>query len=241
MQDQLEIASATGVDLQLNVAGPGARSYAFVVDWHIRLLLALAWYIIANFAYIGSLEIMNPDSAGFSTYSFIVLFPPTLIYGLYHPVLEIAMRGRTPGKRMAGVRIVTQDGQTPGVFAILIRNVLRLLDSLPVAYAVGLVCTMLTKQAVRIGDIAAGTLLVYDTDAQALAGQTMELDPEAVAEYGLEKTELIHELLDRWEELEVERRQALAGTLLRQLKPDETVRASRYRSTLERMVRRNGD
>ncbi len=238
MQDQLEIASATGVDLQLNVAGPGARSYAFVVDWHIRLLLALAWYIVANFAYLGSLEFMSPDSTGFSTYSFVVLFPPTLIYGLYHPVLEIVMRGRTPGKRMAGIRIVTQDAQTPGVFAILIRNVLRLLDSLPIAYAVGLVCTMLTKQAVRIGDIAAGTLLVYDADAEADTGKSMDLDPEAVAEYGLEKTELIHELLDRWEALDVERRQALASTLLRQLRPEETVQASHYRFTLEKMVRR---
>ena len=241
MQDQLEIASATGVDLQLNVAGPGARSYAFVVDWHIRVLLALAWYIVANFAYVGSLQLMDPDSLEFSTYSFIVLFPPTLIYGLYHPVLELVTRGRTPGKRMAGIRIVTQDAQTPGVFAILIRNVLRLIDSLPIAYAVGLVCTMLTKQAVRIGDIAAGTLLVYDTDAQAGTATALDLDPEAVAEFGLEKTELIHELLDRWEQLDIERRQALAGNLLRQLRPNETIRASNYRSTLAKMVGRNRD
>ena len=43
MNSRFEVSSATGVDLQLNIAGPGARSYAFVIDRHIRLLLALAW------------------------------------------------------------------------------------------------------------------------------------------------------------------------------------------------------
>ena len=160
MLDQLEIASATGVDLQLKIAGPGARSYAFVVDWHIRVIIALAWFVIANFAYVGSIQMMDPNDAGFGTYSLVVLFPVALIYGLYHPVLEVLMRGRTPGKRIAGVRIVTQDAQTPGVLAILIRNVLRLIDSLPIAYVVGLVATLVTQQSVRIGDLAAVVVIV---------------------------------------------------------------------------------
>ncbi len=236
MHDQLEIASATGVDLQVKVAGPGARSYAFVIDWHVRVLLAMAWFIIASFAYVGSLEVIDPEDAGFGNYSLIVIFPTVLIYGLYHPILEILMRGRTPGKRIAGVRIVTQDAQTPGVFAILIRNVLRLIDSLPVAYVVGLVTTVLTRQSVRIGDIAAGTILVYDSDAQAATRHAPTLNPKAVEEFGLEKTELIYELLERWENLDIEKRQALAGSLLRQLRPEETIRASRYKMALERLI-----
>ena len=238
MNDQLEIASATGVDLQMKVAGPGARSYAFVVDWHIRVLVGLAWFIIANFVYVGSLQMMDPQEAGFGAYSFIVMFPAALIYGLYHPVLEILMRGRTPGKRIAGVRIVTQEAQAPGVFAILIRNVLRLIDSLPIAYVVGLVTTLVTRQSVRIGDLAAGTILVYDSDAQSATSHAPELSSAAVAEFGLEKTELIYELLERWDGLDIEKRQALAGSLLRQLRPDETIRASRYKLALEQLVNR---
>ena len=49
------------------------------------------------------------------------------------------MRGRTPGKRMAGVRIVARDGGAPSVGALLVRNVFRLIDSLPLLYGVGLV------------------------------------------------------------------------------------------------------
>ena len=61
------------------------------------------------------------------------------MYFLYHFALEIAMHGRTPGKRMAGIHIVTREGGSPGAGALLTRNVFRLVDSLPLLYGVGLV------------------------------------------------------------------------------------------------------
>ena len=67
-----------------------------------------------------------------------VVLPALAIYFLYHPVLELAMRGRTPGKRSAGIHVVTRDGSAPSAGALLVRNVFRLIDSLPVAYGVGL-------------------------------------------------------------------------------------------------------
>ena len=89
--------------------------------------------------------------------------PSLAIYFLYHPILEVALQGQTPGKRIAGVRVVAlAHGGAPGIGAILIRNVFRLVDSLPFLYAIGLVTTIVTRHAVRIGDIAAGTVLVYD-------------------------------------------------------------------------------
>ena len=50
VDEQLTVQSATGVDLTLTIAGPGTRSYAFVIDWHIRLLLAGAWLLVATLA-----------------------------------------------------------------------------------------------------------------------------------------------------------------------------------------------
>src|SRR6185437_10103775 len=88
-----------------------------------------------------------------------------LTYFLYHPVLEVTMRGRTPGKRMAGVRIVTAEGDMAGIGALMMRNLFRLIDSLPMFYLVGLVCCFVTQQRVRFGDIAAGTVLVLDETA----------------------------------------------------------------------------
>jgi uncharacterized membrane protein SpoIIM required for sporulation len=78
--------------------------------------------------------------------------------------------GSTPGKRLAALRVVARDGATASVGALLVRNVFRVIDSLPVVYGVGLVTSMLRDDHVRIGDLAAGTLLVYDHfDARAPA------------------------------------------------------------------------
>ena len=162
MQETLQIPSPTGVDVEFKIAGPGGRSYAFVVDWHIRLLLALAWFVGATLLMSGSLNSAALEHVSSPSFAFVAVFPTTAIYFLYHPVLEIAMQGRTPGKRTAGIRIVTQSGDVPGVAALLVRNVLRLVDCLPGVYAVGLAATMFTDQSVRFGDMAAGTLLVYE-------------------------------------------------------------------------------
>lgn len=217
MQSRLDISSATGVDVQLRIAGPGARSYAFTIDWHIRLLLALAWFVVASLAYAGSLQFPGEESGNFPTYMLVVVVPAIALYALYHLFLEIIMRGRTPGKRMAGVRIVTVDGQEPGFLALFIRNLLRLIDSLPAAYMIGLVVTIATKNSVRIGDLAAGTLLIYETDARGDDLQAAPVSPEAIARFGLQKAELAQDLLNRWDKLENERRVDLAIRLLPQM------------------------
>ncbi len=137
-QEQLTIASVTGVDVAFEIAGPGSRSYAFVIDWHIRFLLALAWFIIVSLIAInGALSLKIP--ANQMTFAFVILLPTLVLYFFYHPILEVATRGRTPGKRMAGVRIVTREGDVPTVGALLIRNLFRLVDTLPVFYIVGLI------------------------------------------------------------------------------------------------------
>lgn len=211
-QPDLVVESATGVDVSLPVAGPGARAYAFIVDWHTRVVLAFAWYVLGALIYYRSWSLappLEPNGAWFVG----VLLPAAGIYLLYHPVLEIAMRGRTPGKRVAGVRIVTHDGGVPSVAGHLIRTVFRLIDSFPgFLYGIGLIMVGMTRNHVRIGDLAAGTLLVYDrahedvlehVSADALVGG---LDASAA--------ELVNELLSRWEALDVEVRDRLARSLL---------------------------
>lgn len=238
MNSRFEVSSATGVDLQLNIAGPGARSYAFVIDWHIRLLLALAWFVVMTFVIVGSMKLLEADDQYYLQYVMLVLVPTAVIYVLYHPVLEIVMRGRTPGKRMAGVRVVTLDGQEPGLLAHLIRNILRLLDSLPAGYVVGLVSTVLTDKAVRIGDIAAGTVLIYDSDAR---GEKLEATPAsaiAISRYGIARAELGQDLLNRWDQLDVFKRDELARRLLARLEPGmlPETDSARLRLQLQRLL-----
>lgn len=217
MSETLSMPSVTGIHVDFPIAGPGARSYAFIIDWHIRLLLALAWFIVATTLMTGSFRWINAQDEVFSAFLKLSVVPSVLIYLFYHPVLEVLMRGRTPGKRMAGVRIVTQDGQRPGVGPLLVRNVLRILDSLPTAYVIGLVSTLVTRNAVRIGDLAAGTILVYDGDPAKPGASRLTLDQAAIATHGLDRAELARELLERWNELLPEIRVRLSTKLLAEL------------------------
>ena len=158
--EEYTIQGATGVDVVLNIAGSGSRSYAFIIDWHIRAGLVLVLWLLA---YLLTIPVSTLFSDGANPWIILlILLPAILIYAFYHPVLELLMRGQTPGKRMAGIRIVTRDGGIPGAGAILIRNIFRLIDSLPAFYVIGLTTTIFSKQRVRIGDMAAGTLLVID-------------------------------------------------------------------------------
>jgi uncharacterized RDD family membrane protein YckC len=217
---RLTIASVTGVEVDLRIAGPGSRSYAFTIDWHIRLIFALCWFFIGTFAITRSWTLQVGERGGGSTYAFTVLIPALAIYLLYHPVLEVIMHGRTPGKRMAGVRIVTRTGDVPTPGALLVRNVFRIIDSLPVFYVVGLACVVFTQQHTRIGDLAAGTLLVFDTaeSDDSLAS----LSVPTASNFNPATTELARELLDRWAQLAPEARSHLARQLLLRANPSLT-------------------
>ena len=222
-QDRITIASATGVDVTLTIAGPGTRSYAFLIDFHIRVVLAFAWLLLASWATVGHL-LPDPKAEGAASggaaaaWLLAAVLPSVLIYALYHPVLEVAMRGRTPGKRMVHVRLVDARGGVPTVGAILIRNVFRMVDALPAFYGVGLACAIFTSRRVRVGDLAAGTILVMDRAASVdrlellgnLAAQTVH-DPALV--------EVALDLMARWNELSEERRGRIARSVLLRLDP----------------------
>jgi len=206
----LLIDSDTGIDVALPVAGPGARAYAFVVDWHARLILGVAWYVVGALLYNGELSLIAPHKASASWF-IVVVIPALALYFLYHPVLEVAMHGSTPGKRVAGVRIVTRTGAVPGVGALLVRNVFRLIDALPVFYGVGLVVAAVSRDNLRWGDMAAGTLLVYrhGTVAPPLVRRAA-----GAAALDTHTAELVFELLQRWDSLESAARASLARGLL---------------------------
>jgi len=210
-EPDLIVDSVTGVDLSLPIAGPGARSYAFIIDWHIRAVLFIAWFVVAALIYNGRWSLSTPADPSGTWFGFVLL-PGAAIYFLYHVVLEILMRGQTPGKRMAGVRLVTRDGAAPAVPAYLIRNVFRLIDSFPLFYGVGLITTLVTRNHVRIGDMAAGTLLIYDRADESLL---QHVSGTAIgSRLDASTAELINDLLQRWDALDVNVRSRLARTLL---------------------------
>jgi len=232
----LVVDSVTGIDVSLPVAGPGARAYAFLVDWHIRVILALGWFVLGALLYNGRF-ILSPPLSSDARWFGAVVAPALAIYFLYHHVVELALRGSTPGKRMAGVRIVARDGGAASVGALLTRNVFRLVDSLPLFYGVGLITVVLTREHLRIGDMAAGTLLVFEqADARLPA-------PAAAAQRGSQLdaagAEIVAELLERWPALQPEARVRLARQVLTRYagelgEPGDDDRA--WRTRLERLA-----
>ena len=215
-EEELIVKGLTGVDISVRIAGPGTRSYAFVTDWLLRVLLALGWLLAGALLRL-TLAFGAHRSLGNGLMVAAVVLA-LVTYFLYHPVLELAMRGRTPGLRKAGARIVSVEGATPGTGALLIRNLFRLIDSLPVFYMVGLACCMLTKQRVRLGDMVAGTVLVLDEPdpVKSLGRLSAQMQQTPLP---LETLQLIQDLLDRWPSLEDARRARLASTLLAKLDP----------------------
>jgi uncharacterized RDD family membrane protein YckC len=214
-REEFLVQGMSGVDLSLPIAGPGSRAYAFLIDWHIRLVLALVWLFAGMLLVDGSLRMLQLQGAGAF---WVVILPPILIYFFYHPVVELLMHGQTPGKRMAGVRIVNRDGGPPGAGAVLIRNAFRLLDSMPMFYVVGIASTFVTAQRVRVGDMAAGTLLIENTadtvkamDRLAARNSATALDPAV--------QDLIDQLLERWNQMDTTRRGAIARSLLQRIDP----------------------
>jgi len=215
-EEELIVRGLTGVDMSLRIAGPGTRSYAFLTDWLIRLLIALTLILVAMLYRL--LPVSPGRRALASTITIPVLILAPLIYFLYHPVLEVLMRGRTPGKRKAGARIVTVEGATPTIGSLLLRNLFRLIDSLPAFYIVGLACCLCTQKRVRLGDLVAGTVLVLEeedaTRSLARLGQAMQHSA-----LPLEALRLVQDLLDRWRELDEPQRIGLARALLTKLDP----------------------
>ncbi|HTU65801.1 MAG TPA: RDD family protein, partial [Steroidobacteraceae bacterium] len=157
----IPIPSATGVDANILLAGPGARAIAFVIDFMIRSALALAWLLAAALAIFGNVN-FDVDSDNETLWYLVGATPAMAIYFLYHLVLEPLMAGRTPGKRMTGLRVLTTAGVAPSAGALLVRNVFRIVDSMPVFYVVGLSFVMFGRRHVRLGDLAAGTVLAVE-------------------------------------------------------------------------------
>jgi uncharacterized membrane protein SpoIIM required for sporulation/uncharacterized RDD family membrane protein YckC len=157
----LAVSSATGVDASLVLAGPGSRAMAFLVDWLLRTALSVFYMLLASLVLLGNLS-FSVDPEDSSRWFLGGVMPATAIYFLYHVVLEPLMSGRTPGKRMAGLRVLTLEGQVPTTSALIVRNVFRLADSMPVGYVVGLLFILFGKRHLRLGDIAAGTVVAVE-------------------------------------------------------------------------------
>ncbi len=141
------VPTPEGFELTLRLAGPVPRALAYTVDLALRVALFVA--------VSSALSIFDRAGQG------LLLVLAFLLEWFYPVVLEVWWNGATPGKRAFGL-VVLNDNGTPVTFgASLTRNLLRAVDFLPLLYAFGLVSMLLNRDFKRLGDLAAGTIVVY--------------------------------------------------------------------------------
>jgi uncharacterized RDD family membrane protein YckC len=148
-----EVVTPEGVALHLPAAGPVPRALAWMIDFAIR---CAGMFVAAM-----GLGVFGRGGMGFYA---VAVF---LLYWFYPVVFEAVWDGRTPGKRAMGLRVIAGNGAPIGWLAAFTRNLLRVVDMLPLGYATGLVSSLLDPWGRRLGDLVAGTLVVHDAPAQA--------------------------------------------------------------------------
>lgn len=141
------IETPEGVTLDLAPAGPVIRAQAWLWDFLIRAVLYIVYGV--GCAFLGK--------TGLGVWSILVF----LTEWFYPVVFEVLGHGRTPGKRVAGLRVMMEDGAPVTWSASLARNFLLAADFMPLFYGAGLLSMLLTRDSRRLGDLAAGTVVVH--------------------------------------------------------------------------------
>lgn len=158
-QDRLSITTPEGVELQLELAGPGTRIVSGLADVALQLVVAVIGLIA-----LGALDDDIGDDwtiAIASVLAFLLLF-------FWDVAWELLNDGRTPGKAMLGLRVVRDDGRRVDPGSSVIRNLLRIIE-LPLAYAPGIVMVTLSRRHQRVGDLLGGTLVVREPRRASVA------------------------------------------------------------------------
>ena len=143
------------------MAGIGSRFVALMIDYLIWLVAIIAFVLV--------FALVDPSLSHFSKLgekweTAISIFLPFLVYWGYFTLFEAFWNGRTPGKRLTKIRVIQRSGRGIGLFESMTRNLLRIVDQIPLFYAVGVVCIFVTKHQQRLGDLAAGTLVVHERE-----------------------------------------------------------------------------
>jgi len=151
----LVIRTPEGILFSQLLAGPVTRFAAWIIDWMCVTGMAM----LLNIGLI-LLQLLSPDVG--RALSLLGYFAISIGYGI---ALEWFWRGQTLGKRMLRLRVVDAHGLRLQFSQIVIRNLLRAVDMLPILYLVGGIATVLTRHAQRLGDLAANTVVIRNPKA----------------------------------------------------------------------------
>ncbi len=208
-----------GVMLELRSAGPAARCFAWLIDLVCRLGM-----LFISLMFLG---MFGDGGAGLFS---VVLF---ILWWMYPVFFEVLWNGQTPGKKAVGVMVVNQNGTPVGWQASLVRNLMRAVDMLPLGYGFGLACSLFQREGKRLGDLVAGTLVIY-CDSASAASQAPYLDPLAPQrQFRPDERAALVRFAERFLLISVERQNELASIVERYFPND----VSGHQSPVTRILR----
>jgi uncharacterized RDD family membrane protein YckC len=210
------VQTPEGVELILTVAGPAPRALAWAIDFALSSVIVIAAGVL--------LRVLGNLGNG------VVLLIMFLTLWFYSVAFEVLSRGRTPGKQIMLLQVVHEDGTPVRWPASVVRNFLRAVDFLPVGYLVGLTTMCIDPGFRRLGDLAAGTLVIHSGPpaARAVVPDVAPLPPSIALT--LEEQRAVIAFAERAGRLTGERAQELAAI------PEPLVAGGEPRHMLERIA-----
>jgi uncharacterized RDD family membrane protein YckC len=158
-QDKLTIETPELIPLEFPLAGIGSRFLAIAVDTLIQLGVAAGLFMLGLLAYSSSTFQSHYRQVWLGAFGIIAYF--LLQFG-YFAGFESFWNGQTPGKRYLNLRVIKDSGQPINVYESVARNLLRIVDSLPGFYGIGIVSVLVSQKSQRLGDFVAGTVVVHE-------------------------------------------------------------------------------
>jgi uncharacterized RDD family membrane protein YckC len=177
-QDEtLNIDTPENVVFGYRLAGIGSRFLAALLDTALIIIIQLL-VMLPIFFFIGIQTVADNFTSWVAALLGLLSF---LFFWGYYIFFELVWNGQSPGKRLVGLRVVRRDGTPITLSEALIRNLVRIVDLMPTGYGVGLTVMFIDAKSRRLGDLAAGTLVVHDRgplSLETLAPTTFEPNTE---------------------------------------------------------------
>jgi uncharacterized RDD family membrane protein YckC len=159
--DEVRIETPEQIDVDLELAGLGSRFVAQFVDWCVKIVVTLALFFIA----LMIAALMGASVQFEALPKIVIALLIAAVYFLwfgYDVFFEVTRNGQTPGKKYCGIRVIREGGAPLDFTAGCVRNLLALADLLPMFYFLGAVLILLNRRRQRLGDLAAGTIVVRE-------------------------------------------------------------------------------
>ena len=164
--DEVRIETPEQIEVSLEIAGIGSRFVAQVMDWLIKWGILLAIVVLVSIAagMLGAALSSDKTISSLLAALAIVLFYAFLLgFDIY---FEVRHNGQTPGKKIAGIRVLREGGAPLDFRSACVRNLLGMADFLPSFYLLGGFLMMVSSRGQRLGDMAAGTLVIRERAMQ---------------------------------------------------------------------------